>query len=48
VLKDGELSTTTLMRLNLPVDHRVRDGATGARFLRDLVRLLEQPLRIVT
>jgi pyruvate dehydrogenase E2 component (dihydrolipoamide acetyltransferase) len=48
VLKDGELSTTTIMRLNLTVDHRVLDGATGASFLRDLVRLLEQPLRIVT
>jgi pyruvate dehydrogenase E2 component (dihydrolipoamide acetyltransferase) len=48
VVKDGEVSVTTTMRLTLTVDHRVLDGATGAAFLRDLVRVLEEPLRIVT
>ena len=28
-------------------DHRVLDGATAARFLRDLITTLEEPLRIV-
>ncbi|MBI3029624.1 MAG: 2-oxo acid dehydrogenase subunit E2 [Candidatus Rokubacteria bacterium] len=28
-------------------DHRVMDGAMGARFLQDLKRLLEQPLRLI-
>jgi pyruvate dehydrogenase E2 component (dihydrolipoamide acetyltransferase) len=48
VVKGGEVSVTTTMRLTLTVDHRVLDGATGAAFLRDLVRVLEEPLRIVT
>ena len=47
VVKDGEVTVTTTMRLTLTVDHRVIDGATGAIFLRDLVRALEEPLRIV-
>jgi pyruvate dehydrogenase E2 component (dihydrolipoamide acetyltransferase) len=28
-------------------DHRVIDGATGAAFLRTLVRMLENPLALV-
>lgn len=32
-----------LMTLTLSCDHRVLDGAEGARFLRDLVGLLEKP-----
>ena len=47
VVKDGEVTVTTTMRLTLTVDHRVIDGATGATFLRDVVRVLEEPLRIV-
>ncbi|MDO5740811.1 MAG: dihydrolipoamide acetyltransferase family protein [Ornithinimicrobium sp.] len=47
VVKDGEVTVTTTMRLTLTVDHRVIDGATGANFLRDVVRVLEEPLRIV-
>jgi pyruvate dehydrogenase E2 component (dihydrolipoamide acetyltransferase) len=48
VVKDGDVSVTTTMRVTLTVDHRVLDGATGAAFLRDLVKVLEEPLRIVT
>jgi len=48
VVTDGAVTTTTTLRLNLTVDHRVLDGATAAAFLRDIVRLLEEPLRIVT
>ncbi|AEA25882.1 Dihydrolipoyllysine-residue acetyltransferase [Pseudonocardia dioxanivorans CB1190] len=33
----------TVMTLTLSCDHRVLDGAAGARFLRDLVGLLERP-----
>ena len=47
VVKDGQVAVTTTMRLTLTVDHRVIDGATGARFLQDVVRVLEEPLRIV-
>ena len=35
------------MKLTLSIDHRVLDGATAAAFLRDLVRLVEQPVRIL-
>jgi pyruvate dehydrogenase E2 component (dihydrolipoamide acetyltransferase) len=48
MVKDGDVSVTTTMRVTLTVDHRVLDGATGAAFLRDLVKVLEEPLRIVT
>ncbi|MDN5796257.1 MAG: 2-oxo acid dehydrogenase subunit E2 [Intrasporangium sp.] len=48
VVKDGELAVTTTMRMTLTVDHRVLDGAVAAAFLRDLVQVLEEPLRIVT
>ncbi|MDN5769156.1 MAG: 2-oxo acid dehydrogenase subunit E2, partial [Humibacillus sp.] len=47
VVKDGQVTVTTTMRLTLTVDHRVIDGATGAEFLRDVVQVLEEPLRIV-
>ena len=35
------------MRVTLSCDHRVMDGAMGARFLQDVRRLLEQPLRLL-
>jgi pyruvate dehydrogenase E2 component (dihydrolipoamide acetyltransferase) len=47
VLREGRLVTVRRMTLTLTVDHRVLDGATGAAFLRDLVTLLERPLRVV-
>ena len=35
------------MRMTMSCDHRVIDGATGARFLQTLVRMLENPLAMV-
>jgi len=35
------------MALTLSCDHRVMDGAMGARFLQDVKRLLEEPLRLL-
>jgi pyruvate dehydrogenase E2 component (dihydrolipoyllysine-residue acetyltransferase) len=43
----GELTTGRRMMLTLSCDHRVMDGAMGARFLQELKRLLEEPLRLV-
>jgi pyruvate dehydrogenase E2 component (dihydrolipoyllysine-residue acetyltransferase) len=43
----GELTTGRRMVLTLSCDHRVMDGAMGARFLQELKRLLEEPLRLV-
>jgi len=34
------------MKLTISIDHRVADGAQGARFLQTLKRLLENPLLI--
>jgi pyruvate dehydrogenase E2 component (dihydrolipoamide acetyltransferase) len=41
------LASRTIIKLTLSIDHRVLDGATAARFLRDLKGVLEEPLRLV-
>ena len=43
----GALGVGRRMMLTLSCDHRVMDGAMGARFLQDLKRLLEEPLRLL-
>ncbi len=43
----GALVAMERMRLGLSCDHRVIDGATGARFLQTLKAILESPLRLV-
>ncbi len=40
---DGQVVPRKLMNLSVTFDHRVIDGAQGARFMRDLVALLEHP-----
>jgi pyruvate dehydrogenase E2 component (dihydrolipoyllysine-residue acetyltransferase) len=47
VVRDGQVVAATMMKLTLSIDHRVLDGATAAAFERDLVQVLEEPLRIV-
>jgi len=47
VLRDGALVEVPKLKITLTVDHRVMDGAVAAAFLRELVDILEQPLRIV-
>ena len=45
---DGEAVTVgRRMALTLSCDHRVMDGAMGARFLQDVKRRLEEPLRLL-
>ena len=44
---DGEIKPTHIMKVTLSCDHRVVDGATGARFLQTLKSYLEEPLRIL-
>ena len=47
VVEDAGLGVGRRMMLTLSCDHRVMDGAMGARFLQDLKRLLEAPLRLL-
>jgi pyruvate dehydrogenase E2 component (dihydrolipoamide acetyltransferase) len=48
VVRRGQVVARTTMKATLSIDHRILDGATAAKFLADLVRLLEHPLGIVT
>jgi pyruvate dehydrogenase E2 component (dihydrolipoamide acetyltransferase) len=47
VVTDTGLGVGRRMMLTLSCDHRVMDGAMGARFLQDVKRLLEEPLRLL-
>jgi pyruvate dehydrogenase E2 component (dihydrolipoyllysine-residue acetyltransferase) len=46
VVEAGQVKIGRRMKLTLAVDHRVADGAQGARFLATLKRMLENPLLI--
>ena len=43
VVKDGKVEVATVMTITMSCDHRVVDGATGARFLQTLKRFIEEP-----
>jgi pyruvate dehydrogenase E2 component (dihydrolipoamide acetyltransferase) len=43
----GALGVGRRLMLTLSCDHRAMDGAMGARFLQDLRKLLEEPLRLL-
>jgi pyruvate dehydrogenase E2 component (dihydrolipoamide acetyltransferase) len=47
VVQDGELVIRKRLRITMSCDHRVIDGATGAKFLQTLRRLIENPLMLV-
>jgi pyruvate dehydrogenase E2 component (dihydrolipoamide acetyltransferase) len=44
VVIDGNVVVRRRLRVTMSCDHRVIDGATGAKFLQTLRRLLELPL----
>jgi pyruvate dehydrogenase E2 component (dihydrolipoamide acetyltransferase) len=44
---DGQVQVRRRMRMTMSCDHRVIDGATGARFLKTLKLMLENPLAMV-
>jgi pyruvate dehydrogenase E2 component (dihydrolipoamide acetyltransferase) len=43
VLNDGKLENATFMAVTMSCDHRVIDGATGARFLQAFKQFVEDP-----
>lgn len=47
ISEDGSVSATTQMSLTLSVDHRVIDGALGAKLLAEIVTGLESPLLLL-
>ena len=44
---DDQITIATVMSVTLSVDHRVIDGAVGAKFLGAIVDNLEQPLTML-
>lgn len=44
VVKNGELTVGTRMKVTLSCDHRAVDGAVGASFLKEVRTLLENPI----
>jgi pyruvate dehydrogenase E2 component (dihydrolipoamide acetyltransferase) len=47
VVRDSQIVVRQVMRVTLSCDHRVIDGATGARFLQAFKKILENPLYLV-
>jgi pyruvate dehydrogenase E2 component (dihydrolipoamide acetyltransferase) len=43
VVRDGEIVVRSIMHVTMSCDHRVVDGATGARFLQTFKQMLETP-----
>ena len=46
IVEDGNVVVRRRLRVTMSCDHRVIDGATGAKFLQTLRRLLEVPLML--
>ncbi|MFI5239443.1 MAG: dihydrolipoamide acetyltransferase family protein [Gemmatimonadales bacterium] len=47
IVEDGAVVVRKRLRVTMSCDHRVIDGATGARFLQTLRRMIENPLMLV-
>ena len=47
VVRDGRIVPRTLLPISLTFDHRVADGADGARFATAIVRRLERPEQLL-
>ena len=43
VVRDGQVVIRKIMNLSVTFDHRILDGMTAARFILDVVKLLEHP-----
>lgn len=47
VVRDNQIVVRQMMRVTMSCDHRVIDGATGAKFLQTFKKILENPLFLV-
>jgi pyruvate dehydrogenase E2 component (dihydrolipoamide acetyltransferase) len=47
VVRDDQIVVRQMMRVTMSCDHRVIDGATGAKFLQTFKKILENPLYLV-
>ncbi len=47
VVRDNDIVVRQMMRVTMSCDHRVIDGATGAKFLQTFKKILENPLFLV-
>jgi pyruvate dehydrogenase E2 component (dihydrolipoamide acetyltransferase) len=47
VVKNGQIVVGNRMRVTLSCDHRVVDGATGAKFLQTFSQVLQDPIRML-
>jgi pyruvate dehydrogenase E2 component (dihydrolipoyllysine-residue acetyltransferase) len=47
VVRENEIVIRQVMRVTMSCDHRVIDGATGAKFLQTFKKILENPLYLV-
>ncbi|HYC69008.1 pyruvate dehydrogenase complex dihydrolipoamide acetyltransferase [Brevundimonas sp.] len=47
VVKNGQLAIATVMSVTLTCDHRVVDGATGAKFLQVFKAMIEDPVTML-
>jgi pyruvate dehydrogenase E2 component (dihydrolipoamide acetyltransferase) len=45
--ENGELKAANLMKMTLSCDHRVIDGALGGKFLSELKKTIESPVRVL-
>ena len=43
VVRDGQVVVRNMMHVTMSCDHRVVDGATGAKFLQTFKQMLETP-----
>jgi len=47
VVRDNEIVIRQMMRVTMSCDHRIVDGATGAKFLQTFKKILENPLFLI-
>ena len=47
VVRDNQVVVKQMMRVTMSCDHRVIDGATGAKFLQTFKKIMENPLYLV-